>query len=114
MAMTIGERIKAIRMAKGMRQADLAEKMGYSRQRISSMEARLHSPSVDTLTLFAEALDVPVIRLIDDGDWVKVTRCRNCSNYLEDGTCDMLAGLRFGPNDYCSCPNGGRTYEEMP
>ena len=102
MAMTIGERVKAIRMAKGMRQADLAEKMGYSRQRISSMEARLHSPSVDTLTLFAEALDVPVIRLIDDGDWTEVIRCGSCRNYGDDGTCDLLNGLLFDPDDYCS------------
>ena len=102
MAMTIGERVKAIRMAKGMRQADLGEKMGYSRQRISSMEARLHSPSVETLTAFAEALDVPVIRLIDDGDWEEVTRCRSCRNYEADRTCDLLNSLMFDPDDFCS------------
>lgn len=100
--MTIGERIKAIRAERGLRQLDLAKKMGYSRQRIASMEADRNSPSVDTLTEFARALEVPIIRLIDDGDWEDVVRCRRCEHYTKEKTCDLLNDLRFSPRDYCS------------
>ena len=99
--MTIGERIKKIRMSKGLKQENLAKKMRFSRSRISSMEVGPCSPSVSTLELFAEALDVPIISLIDDGDWVEVTRCGDCSKYdPETGTCRKL-NLKFRSDHYC-------------
>ena len=102
MVMTIGERVKAIRISKGLTQKDLEKKMYLTRSRVSSIETDRHVPGIPVLEMFAEALDVPVIRLIDDGDWEEVIRCRSCRNYEADRTCDLLNGLMFDPDDYCS------------
>ena len=29
-------------------------------------------------------------------------RCKDCENYTDDGACDLLAGLKFKPDDFCS------------
>ncbi len=62
--MTIGERIKEARKAKGMKQKELAEILGCTKQNISRFEKSKTSPRADTLIKIAETLGVPVSELL--------------------------------------------------
>jgi len=54
--MTIGERIKAARLAKGWTQEKLAEVMKYSREMISLYERDVYQPSSRALMAFERVL----------------------------------------------------------
>ncbi|WP_323115094.1 helix-turn-helix transcriptional regulator [Pseudomonas guariconensis] len=56
----LGSRIKALRMAKGLTQAELAEKCGYEPLTVSRFERGAYSPAIDTLAAIAQVLDVPM------------------------------------------------------
>lgn len=66
--MTVGERIRAARRAKGMTQKELAEKMGTSYVVISQWENGKRNPKLSTLEEIAKALEVPVLALIGPMD----------------------------------------------
>lgn len=57
--MTVGEKIRDIRVEKGMTQKELGEALGVSVQTISAYESGRRRPKVETLSRFADALDVP-------------------------------------------------------
>ena len=63
----IGARIKQLRAAKGMTQAELAEAVHISRTHMSNIEAPNTKTSISLNLLFdiAEALDIPVKELFD-------------------------------------------------
>ena len=69
----VGARIRAERKAKNYSQADLEKRCGLARCRISWLEHGRAIPTLETLERIADALEIPVHRLL-----------------LEDGT----AGLR--------------------
>lgn len=46
-----------------------------------------------------EALMIAIAALKEKAD--RIT-CEKCSNYTEEGTCDLLNDLRFAPDDFCS------------
>lgn len=46
-----------------------------------------------------KALEIAIAALKEKADRVK---CGECRCYTEDGTCDLLNNLRFGPDDFCS------------
>ena len=104
--MTIGERIKKYRKAQGLTQKQLAEKMHVVRSAVTRYETRGESVTLDTLERVADALSVPLIWLIDDGDWVQITMCKDCKYWRgsTDHTCRHSAGGKFPmmPNDFCS------------
>ena len=52
------ERLREIRLEKGLDQADLAEKISVTRGAIGQFEQGLNLPSADTLSRLAQALDV--------------------------------------------------------
>lgn len=56
----LGGRIKALRVAKGLTQAELAEQCGYEPLTVSRFERGTYSPGIDTLATIAEVLDVPM------------------------------------------------------
>ena len=56
MAQSIGANIKAMRRALGLKQEDLAEKLGLTQANISRIEASAKGPSAETLLAIAEAL----------------------------------------------------------
>ena len=62
---SLGKMIRAHRRARGLTQAELAEKSGRSIDAISQIERGLNVPSVETLVAVAEALDVPLGVMID-------------------------------------------------
>lgn len=64
--MSLGERICAARMAKGLTQRELAEMTGVSRGFIGDIECDRTAPSVKTTLKIAAALEVSVSSLLDD------------------------------------------------
>jgi HTH-type transcriptional regulator/antitoxin HipB len=64
----VGARIRKARLARGLSQAELAEKMELSRPAIASIEAGRQGLLVDQLVAIAHLLDVdPEVLLKDEG-----------------------------------------------
>jgi transcriptional regulator with XRE-family HTH domain len=63
-AREMGKRLKKLREAKGMSQAALAEKAELSRGYLIRLEAGRQDPTLGTLERLAEALDMPLRKLI--------------------------------------------------
>ena len=61
----IGSRIRAIRNARGLSQAELGEKVGLSADRIQKYENGARKPKTDMLKKLAEALEVRPLALAD-------------------------------------------------
>jgi DNA-binding XRE family transcriptional regulator len=61
---TVGRKIRKMRNAKGLTQAELARAAGMVRPNLSRIEAGKHRPSLATLERIAAALKVPVADLI--------------------------------------------------
>lgn len=61
----IGRKIKELREAKGLTQAQLARAARLLRPNLSRMEAGKHRPTIDTLEKIAAALKVPLVGLIE-------------------------------------------------
>ena len=64
-ARRIGARIRAIRNAKGMSQAELGEKVGLNADRIQKYENGARKPKADMLKSIADALGVSTLALAD-------------------------------------------------
>ena len=64
-ARRIGARIRAIRNAKGMSQAELGEKVGLNADRIQKYENGVRKPKADMLKSIADALGVSTLALAD-------------------------------------------------
>ncbi len=56
--MSFGERIKQLRLAKGMLQADLAKAVGTTKQNISQLEAGKNMPGTKLMLALADFFDV--------------------------------------------------------
>jgi transcriptional regulator with XRE-family HTH domain len=65
LARKIGERLRTARLAAGMTQTQLAEPR-YTKAYVSALENGLSRPSMAALTHFAQRLDIPASRLIND------------------------------------------------
>lgn len=63
--MRIGQKIKALRKDRGWSQGDLAEKVGIKAQNISRYEKGHVLPREATLSIFAEAFNVPLSEFTD-------------------------------------------------
>jgi transcriptional regulator with XRE-family HTH domain len=64
----VGSRICAERKAKNLSQADLERRCGLARCRISWLEHGRAVPTIETLEKISDALEIPVYRLLYDGD----------------------------------------------
>jgi transcriptional regulator with XRE-family HTH domain len=64
----VGIRICAERKAKNLSQADLERRCGLARCRISWLEHGRAVPTIETLERIADALEIPVHRLLYEGD----------------------------------------------
>jgi transcriptional regulator with XRE-family HTH domain len=63
---TFGNRIAALRKAKGWSQEAFADKCGFARSYMSRIERGRGNPSLDAIQALATALRVPVRELFDD------------------------------------------------
>jgi transcriptional regulator with XRE-family HTH domain len=62
-----GERLKETRIARGLSQADLAQRLGMTRQQISQLE-KADNPTSDVLSRIAKALEVSTDYLLGFSD----------------------------------------------
>ncbi|RJS58704.1 DNA-binding anti-repressor SinI [Bacillus sp. PK3_68] len=67
--MSIGERIRELRMSKGLSLTELANRAGVAKSYVSSVERQIQlNPSIQFLHKVAAVLNVSVEKLIDEGD----------------------------------------------
>lgn len=64
--MTLGEKMKAMRLARGLSQEKLAEQLYVTRQAVAKWEKDQTMPSADNLLLFAELFDCSLDELMRD------------------------------------------------
>lgn len=60
----LGARVRALRLAAGLTQAELARRTGIHRPNIARVEAGRHTPSLETLARLAAAIGVPTTRVL--------------------------------------------------
>lgn len=91
--MTVGERIKKIRLEKGMTQQDLAKRTGINDANIRKYEGGRQNPKLETLERIAAALEVDPYYLvfgdekIQSNDTISITEFRgefNADKMKED------------------------------
>lgn len=93
-AYAIGQAVRELRHKAGLRQEDLAKKAGIARPNIARIERGAHEPSTRTLRRVAEALGVPLARLLDVEDPVAAAADRGADRELDEaGLGDWLAAL---------------------
>lgn len=68
----IGQRIKTMRLSRGMTQADLAKALDQSQASITMYETGKREPDFETLEALADVFNVPLVSFVDDGDVVSV------------------------------------------
>lgn len=61
---TLGGRIRALRLAAGLTQAELARRTGIHRPNIARVEAGRHTPSLETIARLSAAIGVPATRVL--------------------------------------------------
>ncbi|GAA1656460.1 helix-turn-helix domain-containing protein [Microbacterium flavum] len=61
----VGERLRALRMARGMSARDLARRLGISPSAVSQIERGVMQPSVSRLIAITDELDVPLTSVFD-------------------------------------------------
>lgn len=62
----LGQRLRALRLAAGLTQAELARRTGIHRPNIARVEAGRHTPSLETLARLAAAIGVSTTRVLTD------------------------------------------------
>ena len=96
----MGKIIKAVRIARGLSQADLAESIDLSVPYISHIETGRSKASLETIVNIANVLDVTVDRLLcgnlDSGDYTPELRelFSDCNNYEKIMIFDMANELK--------------------
>ena len=73
--MKLDERIKELRLARGLSQVDLADSLGVTKQSVSNWENSNIQPSIDMLMRLANYVSVSTDYLLgmDDRDYIEVT-----------------------------------------
>lgn len=61
----LGQRIRELRLAAGLTQAELARRTGIHRPNIARVEAGRHTPSLETIARLAHAIGVPTTRVLE-------------------------------------------------
>jgi DNA-binding XRE family transcriptional regulator len=63
----LGARLRELRVAAGLTQAELARRTGIHRPNIARVEAGRHTPSLETLARLASAIGVPTTSVLAEG-----------------------------------------------
>lgn len=73
--MKLDERIKELRLARGLSQVDLADALGVTKQSVSNWENSNIQPSIDMLLRLANYFSVSTDYILgmDDRDYIEVT-----------------------------------------
>ena len=107
----IHKHIKDCRVACGMTQEQLAQKIFTTRQAVSSYETGRTQPGIDTLELLATAFDVPIEVLLYGDNRKKSRRRLNKAAYIALGIfllgIFLTSALLWGINYFIPIPPGG-------
>ncbi|MBO0607676.1 helix-turn-helix domain-containing protein [Myceligenerans salitolerans] len=71
-AARVGQRIRALRTARGMSLTALAATAGIGKGSLSELETGRRNPTLDTLYSVAGPLGVPMAELVGDGEWTRL------------------------------------------
>jgi len=86
-----GDRIKTLRIAKGISQEAFADQCGYARSYMSRVERGLANPSLDAVEVFAMALKIEVKELFETTTTRPASSKRKAAGTLvpfaKDGSC---------------------------
>src|ERR1700733_13569341 len=66
--MVIGDRLRDLREQKNLSQGDIEKRSGLLRCYISRVENNHTVPAVETLEKWAQALEIPLYQIFNDGD----------------------------------------------
>ena len=91
MELTIGKRIREMRLAAGMSQEQLAEKLQVSRQSISKWESGRGYPSIDSLKEISSFFSVTIDELLSGEKLISIAEKENKSNL--QNVCELLIGI---------------------
>jgi transcriptional regulator with XRE-family HTH domain len=80
MRINVGARLRAERKSRNLSQADLERRTGLARCRLSWLENGRAVPTIETLEKISDALEIPVYRLLYDGD--ESVRAANTSSKI--------------------------------
>lgn len=69
----IGQRIRTMRLSRGMTQADLAKAINQSQSSITMYETGKREPDFETLEALADVFNVPLVSFVDGGGVVSVS-----------------------------------------
>jgi transcriptional regulator with XRE-family HTH domain len=96
--MTLGERIKALRLERQLQQRQLAEKAELTPSLVSQIESGRLTPSLHTLGKIAAALGIPIGALFDGHPAGKITvsRRKDYPKVSFDGSSERWAVLGAG------------------
>lgn len=95
----MGERIRSLRMALGMTQGDLAEKMNVTDKAVSKWERGLSRPDIDSLPKLAETLGTTVQELCGESAQKQNSRAEEILGIalpgigLAMGVCVVVMGI---------------------
>ena len=93
--MDIGKAIKQIRTLKGLRQKELADRIGTTQGHLSQVEKNKTKPSLDMLENIAKQLNTPLAIWFwftvseEDIDWNKVEAFKICKPIIDE----MIKGI---------------------
>ncbi len=65
LSQVFGERLKKLRMEKGLTQEELARRAGFHRTYAGNIERGLENPTIETVSRMADVLDVPLSEMFD-------------------------------------------------
>lgn len=96
--MSLGERVRALRMERGLQQRQLAEKADLTPSMVSQIESGRLTPSLNTLRRLADALGVTIASLFDGQPpgSVVVTRKKDYPVVSFDGSSERWTVLGAG------------------
>ena len=66
--MTVKNRLEELRRARGVRQEDLAQALGVSRQTVISLEKGKYNPSLALAFRLSRFFGLPIEEIFDDSD----------------------------------------------
>lgn len=94
-AAPVGERLRALRKARGIPARLLAERLGISPSAVSQIERGVMNPSVSRLIEIADALDVPLTSVFDDAATVSTAPAFGLRRADHDTTVEIEGGVTF-------------------
>ena len=91
----IGQRIRTMRLSRGMTQADLAKAINQSQSSITMYETGRREPDFETLEALADVFNVPLVSFVDGDGVVSIQN----SSPAEDELRILIPGLSKLPRE---------------